>query len=87
VLSGAPCDFAICAAVLPLPYRFDTSGFAPTVVCVGFVPCAVALLGFTPAADVDPDECDDPFACAGLDGFDDCVAADCCVGVAVAFFT
>jgi hypothetical protein len=49
-LSGAPRLCAICAAVLPFPYRFDTSGFAPTVVCDGLLPlCAVCDEGLTPA--------------------------------------
>jgi hypothetical protein len=48
VLSGAPRLFAMPAAVCPLPYRFETFGLAPTVVCVL---CAVAFVGFTPAID------------------------------------
>src|SRR4051812_29838761 len=62
VPAGAPRETAICAAVLPLPYRFETS--APTFgvpacavhVAAAAVPpvrqcvqCVVVELGFTPA--------------------------------------
>jgi hypothetical protein len=52
---GAPRLAAICAAVRPFPYRFETSGFAPTVVCVQWW---VVELGLTPGCelvDVDVD--------------------------------
>ena len=68
---GAPRLFAICAAVLPLPYRFDASGFdevfdeqvalvpVPPPV-VQLVLWSVVLLGLTPGA-----LCDWAVFCAG----------------------
>jgi len=69
VPAGAPRETAIWAAVLPLPYRFETSGptfgvpaCAVHVAAPGDPPvrqcvqCVVVELGFTPAcADVDVD--------------------------------
>ena len=66
VPAGAPRLLAICAAVLPFPYRFDASAFVvfgfddvqvalvpvpPPV--VHFVQCSVELLGLIPGAELD----------------------------------
>ena len=73
---GAPLPFAICAAVLPLPYCFEASALVDVVdVHVAEVPCpppvlhdvflAVVLLGLMPAELSDDVCCWFWFACPG----------------------
>jgi hypothetical protein len=43
VPAGAPREFAICAAVVPLPYRFDASRFPADCAFAAAVPVGVQV--------------------------------------------